>query len=317
MQQARVSVIIPAFRAAATIRRALDSVLAQSIAAHEIIVVDDGSPDNLADVVRLEYPTVKLLRIDNSKTARARNTGIEAAQGNFIAFLDADDLWQAQKLEKQLAVFARYPEIGVVAGCYCQQELSGQLRLFRGRRKWVDRVVPVSLSQAFFLGTMMWTGVVMVRREILGDKRFVAGLEPAEDRDLWIRLAACTPMYLLSEPLATAVLEPGGISRESISRDCTKMLEVVERQRHLLSPLARRRWRAYICYRWGAIETLPHRALPKLLQSFLYWPVPLVGLPAMEFCGRARRTTVLLWQLLRGVTDGNAVPAARTGEGTV
>lgn len=309
MKHSRVSVIIPAYRAAGTIRRALDSVLAQTTAAHEIIVVDDGSPDSLADVVERYYPTAKLLRIANSKTARARNVGIEAAEGDFIAFLDADDYWHPQKLEKQLAIFVKYPEVGTVAGRFYHQELSGRVQHSRAKLEWYERILTESGARAFLLGAMMWTGVVMVRRETLGEQRFITGLEPAEDRDLWIRLAARSAVYLMSEPLATAVLEANGISRESISRDCAKMLEVVERHRNLLSTVARRRWRAYICYRWGALESLPRKALPLMLQSFLHWPFPLVGLPAMQSCGRVRRMLALSKQLsqsviLRNVAEG-------------
>ncbi len=297
MKHARVSVIIPAYRAASTIRRAVDSVLAQTTAAYEIIVVDDGSPDDLADIVE-RYPSpVKLLRIANAKTAQARNVGIENAEGDFVAFLDADDHWHPQKLEKQLAVFARHPEVGAVAGRFYHRELSGRIQESRVRPKWNDHVLVASGSAAFLLGTMMWTGVVMVRRETLGEQRFIAGLEPAEDRDLWIRLAARSAVYLMSEPLATAVLETDGISRISISRDCRKMLEVVERHRGLLSPLARRRWLSYIYYRWGAIELLPGKALALMLRSFAHWPAPLLGLPAMESCGRLRRTLALCKQL--------------------
>ncbi len=306
MKHVRVSVIIPAYRAAGTIRRALDSVFAQTTKAHEIIVVDDGSPDDLADVVRQYCPSIKLLRIANSKTAQARNVGIEAAVGDFVAFLDADDYWHPQKLERQLAIFAKYPEVGTVAGRFYVQELSGRILESRSQPKWHDRVLTESGSGAFLLGTMMWTSVVVVRRETLGGNRFISGLEPAEDRDLWIRFAARSAVYLMSEPLATAVLEANGISRESISRDCSKMLEVVERHRDLLSSIARRRWRSYICYRWGALESLPRKALPMMLRSFLHWPIPLTGLPAMESYGRVRRTLALCKKLPQSISARNA-----------
>ncbi|MEZ6075664.1 MAG: hypothetical protein R3C56_08295 [Pirellulaceae bacterium] len=126
-----------------------------------------------------------------------------------------------------------------------------------------------------------------------------------------IRLAVRSAVYLMSEPLATAVLEANGISRESISRDCGKMLEVVERHRNLLSTLARRRWQSYICYRWGALESLPRKALPLMLQSFLHWPFPLLGLPAMESCGRVRRMLALSKQLSQSIIARNAA------EGTI
>ncbi len=296
MYNSNVSVIIPAYRAASTIRRAVDSVLAQTTPAQEIIVVDDGSPDGLAAIVEQYSSPIKLIRIANSKTATARNVGIEAATGDFIAFLDADDYWEPCKLESQLAVFSQHPQVGIVAGRFRMEELSGQSCLSSLKNGYYDRVLSVGKGQAFLTGALMWTGTVIVRRQTLGDYRFVSGLEPAEDRDLWVRLAASAPVYLMSQPLATAVMEACGISRQTISGDCARMLEVVDRHRNLLSGAARRKWRSYVCYRWAAIETSPRRAFPIMLKSFVQWPAPYVGLPSMESWGRCRRTLTILKQ---------------------
>ncbi len=296
MSGSRVSVIIPAYQAAGTVRRAVDSVLAQTIQPYEIIVVDDGSPDQLASIVE-QYPSpVKLIRIANSKTAAARNVGIDAATGEFIAFLDADDYWEPSKLEKQLAIFRQHLEVDIVAGRFMHQELGGTRSMSRIKSGCFDRVLTVSKGQAFLVGAMMWTGTVIVRRETLRDLRFVSGLEPAEDRDLWIRLATCAPVYLLSEPLATAVLETNGISRCAISSDCAKMLEVIDRHRNLLNVAARCKWRSYVYYRWAAIESSPRRAISIMLRSLANWPAPYTGLPAIEPCGRMRRSFAILKQ---------------------
>ena len=122
----RVSVIIPAYRAATTIRRAIESVLQQTQTAAEIIVVDDGSPDELASVVERSYGTqVTLLRKANGGAASARNAGIDRSTGDYVAFLDADDYWEADKLALQLAVFDRYRALGLVAGAYFEEPPSG------------------------------------------------------------------------------------------------------------------------------------------------------------------------------------------------
>ena len=147
----------------------------------------------------------------------------------------------------------------------------------------------------------------MVRRNLLEKERFVSGLEPAEDRDLWIRLAAQTAVYLLSQPLATAVLEAGSISRVDIANDCTRMLEVVQRHRHMLGVSSLLCWRSYIWYRWAAMEPAPRIALPLLMRSFSSWPAPFVGMPAMQSWGRFRRLVVLLKQLLCGLRLMNAM----------
>ena len=297
-----VSVIIPAYRAEHTIRRAIDSVLGQTVPAREIIVVDDGSPDNQAAIVEQYGHPVVLLRQANGHTAAARNTGIKYARSDFIAFLDADDYWAPHKLERQLELFAVHPSVGVVAGRYYVQEPNG-VRYIRplAAADWCDQVLRGSGPRVFLLATMISTITVMIRRELLDAERFVSGLEPAEDRDLWIRLAARTAVYLCSEPLATVVLEPGGISRCDIARDCTRMLEVVHRYRHLLGRRSTRLWRSYTRYRWAAMEPRPRVALPLLARSFCGWPAPYYGMPAMQPWGRLRRLLVLLAQLGPGM----------------
>ncbi len=300
MAEPSVSVVIPAFCAEGTIQRAVDSVLAQTVPVHEVIVVDDGSPDALSAIVQRYGPPVILIRQVNQGAAAARNTGVERSTGAFVAFLDADDYWEPRKLEHQLAAFAAHPEVGTVASSYYYQRPQGARELSRsGPPDLYDRVRHERGAKAFLLGTMLWTGTVLVRREVLGhEKRFVTGLEPAEDRDLWVRLAARHPVYLLSQPLATAVLEPRGISRGNIADDCTKMLKVVQRHRQLLGWPAYFSWRAYVLYRWAAMERAPLVALSKLGQSFLNWPIPLTCIPAMQSWGRLRRFVMLLRQLV-------------------
>lgn len=295
MVQPTVSVVIPAYRAEHTIARAVDSVLAQSVPVHEIIVVDDGSPDNQVEVIRRYGAKVVLVRQANSKTAIARNTGIERASGDFVAFLDADDFWEPQKLERQLAVFASNPQVGVVGGRFNYQLDDGS-RVVNVTQKteWYDRVCDVSGPQAFMLGTMIWTGTVIVRRELLAEDRFVSGLEPAEDRDLWVRLVAKAPVYLLSEPLATAVLTEGSISRSDLAHDCTQMLKVVARHRQTLGWMPTRLWRSYVRYRWACNETSPSIALPMLIRSIAGWPAPFLGMPTVKSFARLRRLSVLL-----------------------
>src|SRR3954469_10276808 len=97
-----VSVVIPAYNAAQTVGTAVDSVLAQTFADLELIVVDDGSRDDTAAVVRArDAPRGKLVRSSNQGVAAARNRGLALASGAFVAFLDADDAWQPTKLERQ------------------------------------------------------------------------------------------------------------------------------------------------------------------------------------------------------------------------
>jgi glycosyltransferase involved in cell wall biosynthesis len=115
----RVSVIIPVFNGEQFLAEAIESVLAQSYASHEVIVVDDGSTDRTPQIAQ-SYASVKYVRQANSGTAAARNRGIEMARGEYLAFLDADDVWMADKLALQMAAFEADPSLEVVSG-YVEQ----------------------------------------------------------------------------------------------------------------------------------------------------------------------------------------------------
>ena len=107
-----ISVIIPAYNAQDFIQKALDSVLAQSYSHYEVLIVNDGSTDNTEALVKTYHdPRVKLISQSNGGLSNARNTGIKNAKGNYLAFLDADDYWIAEKLEKQIEILRRHPEV--------------------------------------------------------------------------------------------------------------------------------------------------------------------------------------------------------------
>ena len=259
MSHLTVSVIIPAYLSARTIGRALDSVLAQTRPPEEILVVDDGSTDALVSALTPYRGRVILIRKPNGGAASARNLGIERSVGSVIAFLDSDDYWEPNKLELQLDVFRRHPEVGLIAGCYYKQ------RPGQAREPWspradrtgfgdvpVDRVLHARGMEIYRIGLRSWTSTVAVRREALGDHRFDGHLEPAEDRDLWIRLAAERPSFLLSEPIATAVLEPGSMSRSNIDKDFGNMLRVVRRNGRVVGERNVRRWESRFFRLWAS-----------------------------------------------------------------
>jgi len=106
-----ISVVIPAFNAGRFIKRTIDSILAQTYRDYEIIVVDDGSADNTAEVVKSYGPKVRYIYQENAGDGPARNTGIRAAKGEWIAFLDHDDEWLPEKLELQMELVSRHPEL--------------------------------------------------------------------------------------------------------------------------------------------------------------------------------------------------------------
>ena len=301
MNMNHISVVIPAYNASATIERAIHSVLVQTIAVDEIIVIDDGSLDRTSEFVRQlaseSNLCIKLIQQANANAASARNHGIAVSRYDWIAFLDADDYWEPDKIQRQLNVLQRYPNVSVLGGSYFTEiPQCNRTRKQICRTDLCDRPLRVSGSTAFLLGTMLWTGTVIVRRSVLQREPFVSGLEPAEDRDLWVRLAQTETVFLDSQPLATAVLEPNSISRSNIANDCTKMLHVIERNRSMLSISNQLLWKSYVRYRWAAIDPTPSTALPLLCWSFIGWPLPYWSMPDMKTLGRLKRFAYLVWQ---------------------
>ncbi len=114
----RVSAVIPAYNASVCIGRAIESVLGQTLGVYEIIVVDDGSSDKTSEVVEQFGDKVILIRQENAGVSVARNTGIEAATGDWIAFLGADDEWLAEKNARQTEIIKRNPDLRWCAANY-------------------------------------------------------------------------------------------------------------------------------------------------------------------------------------------------------
>lgn len=252
----RISVIIPAYNASRTIGRAVRSVLAQTLPVHETLVVDDGSRDDLESALRPFGTSVTLLRKPNGGAASARNLGIDHATGDLIAFLDADDYWEPTKLERQWEVLQRHPEVGLVSCDYYNQEPGSPERSTRPwraeQRAYHDRVVTLSGPDVLSFTLLLTTPALLVRRSVLGHRRFDTTLSTAEDRDLWIRLVASTPVFILSEPLVTIVLEPGSLSRSNADDDYPNMIQVVHRHQHLLGTRQLREWEALLYRQWAA-----------------------------------------------------------------
>ena len=252
MTRPLISVVIPAYRAARTIVRPIRSLLNQIRRPDEILVVDDGSPDGIAEALTPFDSAVTLLRKPNGGAASARNFGIEHSRGDLIAFLDADDAWEPSKLESQLAVLNRHPEVGVVGCRWHETPPVGSPSLAKVTNpEYYGRVLRASGPEAFRIAMCMSTSSLLVRREALGTERFDTSLETAEDRDLWVRLVSANPVYLMPEPLVKVVLEPASLSRTNLDRDCRNMLRVIQRHARLLTQRETRNQESIVYRRWA------------------------------------------------------------------
>jgi glycosyltransferase involved in cell wall biosynthesis len=180
-----VSVIIPCYKQAGFLSDAIESVLAQTHPYVEIIVVDDGSPDNTGDVA-LRYPGVRCIRQENQGLSAARNTGIRESTGNFLVFLDADDRLISNALETGLKSFGRNPGAAVVVGKHRRISAKGSPLPTREMRP-VEKDHYVELLRVNFIAC---PATVMYQRWVFDEiKGFNTSLRAAEDYDLYLRVA--------------------------------------------------------------------------------------------------------------------------------
>lgn len=240
-----VSVIIPARNAEATIARAIASALGQGIPPHEIIVIDDASTDATAQ--RAREAGGALTRVialpGRHGAAGARNAGMAAARGEFIAFLDADDCWDADKTERQLAVLAAHP---AMTFCACRaRHLAEDGRVIGPIHGGVPVVTGPEAWRALLAENFIATPCVMARRDaVLAAGGFDPGLPVAEDQDLWIRLALAGEVGFVEAVLVSVQDRPGSLSREYAARTAEVTLAMVlghiGRQRGRLTRAERR-----------------------------------------------------------------------------
>lgn len=237
-----VSVVIPAYNAAWCVARAIDSVLAQTFQDFELIVVNDGSTDDTARVLAGYGDALKVITQANGGLSQARNTGIGAARGRYVAFLDADDGWLPEKLARQVALMEAHPDL---AFCSTAARLVGPdgtaLGEWRHRPSHLPTLEAIFAENAFVAGS---GSAVLVRREALAKAGgFDTTLRSLEDIDMWMRLAACGAYGCVDEPLALILKRPGSMSgNREVMRQAA--LQVMRQNRHLLPPARRGRfWR--------------------------------------------------------------------------
>ncbi|WP_178917291.1 glycosyltransferase family 2 protein [Natronomonas gomsonensis] len=213
-----VSVIIPVYNRAGVLRRAIDSALAQTVEDIEVLVVDDGSTDDTAAVVGDYDDRVRYLPHDRNRgRSAARNTGIDAATGEYVAFLDSDDRWLPHKLERQLDRLPRCSTEWV--GVYCEfltpaPSRFGEALDWLSRHVFADPVVREGgrelAREILTMNVLMGPGsTLLVRREALEGLRFDEGLVDHEDWDFVLRLLDRGKIAHVDEPLVV-VPESGG-----------------------------------------------------------------------------------------------------------
>ncbi|NEP13054.1 MAG: glycosyltransferase [Symploca sp. SIO2C1] len=182
-----ISVIIPAYNAEATIKETIDSVLNQTFTDFELIVVNDGSQDSTLEIVSsISDPRIRVFSYPNAGVSAARNRGLSEARGEYVSFIDADDLWTPDKLEAQLAVLQANLQAGVAYSWTDWIDESGQF-LRSGSHMKLSGNVHSQLLLRDFVGS---GSNPLIRSQSLTEVGgFNESLKPAADWDMWLRLA--------------------------------------------------------------------------------------------------------------------------------
>jgi len=193
-----VSVIIPAYNRRYLLQDALESVLRQDYSDYEIIVVDDGSPDNTYNTLKKYKGHIRYIYQKHKGVSSARNTGIRAAEGAYIAFLDSDDLWMPAKLSMQMQFIQKMPDTCI---CYTREKWIRYGRAITPPQIYMpplDKDIFQRLLSCCFIGASS----VIIRRDmfdLIG--YFDENLPCCEDLDLWLRIAVRYPIYLVNDAL--------------------------------------------------------------------------------------------------------------------
>ena len=206
----QISVIIPCHNAAKFIAATIESVLEQTLPVAEVLVIDDGSTDNTTAVLAEYENHIRLLRRENGGPAAARNLGIARASGEFIAFLDSDDLWEREKLARQMEEFRAFPETSLVFSEAVMFREAGGVKTPLQR---IGYVGDPTFRQLLF-GDFIPNSTVIVRRDCvatvgrLNERRDLIGVE---DYEYWMRIALRHRLRGIAEPLAWYRLREGNL----------------------------------------------------------------------------------------------------------
>jgi glycosyltransferase involved in cell wall biosynthesis len=194
-----ISVIIPNYNRRHIIGRALDSVLLQTLPALEIIVVDDGSTDQSLEFIKNRYPSIRLLTQEHKGVSAARNLGIRASQGDWLALLDSDDAWFKEKLALQYKAVSQNNTYKIIHTNEIWMRDNSPLKQKKKHRKYGGHIYQHCLPLC-----AMSPSSIMIHRNVFDDIGFFdEELPVCEDYDLWLRICSRYPVLFLQQALIT------------------------------------------------------------------------------------------------------------------
>jgi glycosyltransferase involved in cell wall biosynthesis len=317
MHSERITVIIPAYNSGRFIAEALDSALGQSVAPAQIIVINDGSTDDTRDRLLAYQDRITVIDQANHGAAAARNAGLRIATGDFIAFLDADDVWHRRKLEAQLEVLRSRPEIQLIGTETFEYPCADE-------PEFCDNagVEDVSLDR-LLVRNYFTASSIMIRREMVQRVgEFDTTVSSTEDFDYWQRAAQVGVVANLKSRLTGYRQVAGSLSRRptGIERGLRQILWKLDKQDL---------WRGRSGMRRKAIShmhfSIAHLhgaagrhglALWTMLRSLAWYPLPYQRSETGVWLARFKRTIVLLLRFL-GLKRPETSPAVGGSGGDV
>jgi glycosyltransferase involved in cell wall biosynthesis len=222
----KVSVIIPAYNAMAYLPWTLESVLKQTFTDFEVLIINDGSSDGIVEwASQRQDARVRLISQENQGLSGARNTGIWYSQGEYLAFLDADDIWEPTKLEKQVLCLDQDLSIGLVSSWISSINEYGDILEVHH----VPKSVGIELKRELFTYNLILSGSTPLVRRCCFEKVgfFECSLSGAADWDMWLRIAQHYLISVVQEPLVRYRRHSN-----SMSKNLRAMLQDVDRVMH-------------------------------------------------------------------------------------
>jgi glycosyltransferase involved in cell wall biosynthesis len=272
----KVTVVIPAYNAMTYLPETLNSVLKQTFTDFEILIINDGSKDNIIQwASEITDPRVKLISQENQGLPGARNTGIAHAQGEYIAFLDADDLWKATKLEKQVHCLDSKPEVGLVYTWTLLVDQHG-----RSTGTVTASHTEGKVWEKLLLGDVIGSGSSAMIRRICFENvgLFDTELSSIEDCDMWVRIAARYPLAVIKEVLVSYRQHFTNMSRDYDKMIHNSRLKIEKKFQNVPFELLYLRPRAYgHAFLWLAWKIMfdggdPQKADYFSQQAILHYP---------------------------------------------
>ena len=277
MSSPSVSVVIPTYNNGRFLIEAIESALAQTVRPREIIVVDDGSTDDTRERLR-PYATRVVYRYQaNQGVSAARNLGIRIATGDFIAFLDSDDVWHPRKLELQLEVFRNRPDLGLLGAAGFHWPDSGFPQVDNEPE---NSVKLVSWAQLVVKNRLVTSSVVIRSPVLKGAGEFDTQMQSSEDRDLWLRVAERSLIGNLATPLIGYRNVPGSLSKHAwnAQRGMLRILHKLDQQNAWgRTGLLRRKAYSYVyhsCVCMHTYEGAYYTSLINVCKSLMWYPLP-------------------------------------------